>query len=355
LCFAQKNAYLCRTLQTCLSVLKIDIHSHIIPDHLPRFAEKFGYSGFIHLEHHRPGFARMMLGNTFFREIAENCWNPEIRLNDMERNKIDVQVICTIPVMFSYWAKGQDALQLSQFLNDHIAKVVQTYPKQFVGLGTVPLQDPQLAIAEAERCINELGFAGIQIGTHVNDWNLNDPELFPFFESCEKMGACLLVHPWDMIGKEVMQRYWLPWLVGMPAETSRAICSMIFGGIFERLPNLRVAFCHGGGAFPGSIGRIEHGFKCRPDLVAIDNPTNPRSYLGKFWIDSVVFDPAFFKYLLEIIGPDKIALGSDYPFPLGELETGHLIDSLNLPNDIKNKLYNGSALKWLNLPADKFW
>src|SRR3984885_2270303 len=132
-----------------------------------------------------------------------------------------------------------------------------------------------------------------------------------------------------MMGQDRMPQYWLPWLVGMPAETSLAICSMIFGGIFERLPKLRVAFAHGGGSFPATIGRIEHGFISRPDLVAVDNNVNPRQYLGKFYLDSLVHDKAMLKYIVDLIGADKIALGSDYPFPLGENIPGTLIESMD--------------------------
>ena len=174
--------------------------------------------------------------------------------------------------MFCYWARPEHTLQLARFLNDHIAEVVKKYPKRFIGLGTLPMQEPDLAVEELERCVNELGLAGVQIATHINHRNLNSPKLFPVFEACERLGASLFIHPWDMMGKDTMERYWLPWLVGMPAETSRAICSMIFGGVFERLPNLRVCFAHCGGSFAGTVGRIEHGFNCRPDLVAIDNP-----------------------------------------------------------------------------------
>src|ERR1043166_1332696 len=177
----------------------------------------------------------------FFREIEDNCWSAEKRMQECDHHHVDVQVLSTVPVMFSYWAKPQDCLELSVFLNDHIADIVKRFPKRFIGLGTIPLQDPALAIQELRRC-KEIGLVGVQIGSHVNDWNLNDPNLFPVFKACEELGMCVFVHPWDMMGQDKMQKYWLPWLVGMPAETSLAICSMIFGGVFERLPDLRVAF-----------------------------------------------------------------------------------------------------------------
>lgn len=332
----------------------IDIHTHIIPENLPDFKKIFGYGGFVSLEHHKPCCARMMIDDKFFREIEDNCWNAETRMKECDHHHVNVQVLSTIPVMFNYWAKPKDCLELSKFLNDHIAEVVHRYPKRFVGLGTIPMQDPELAIQELERCM-KIGLSGVQIGSHVvDDWNLGSISLFPIYEAAEKSGAAIFVHPWDMAGQERMQRYWLPWLVGMPTETSLAICSMIFGGVFERLPKLRVAFAHGGGSFPGTIGRIEHGFHSRPDLVAIHNDINPRKYLGKFFVDSLVHDAPMLEYVIKLFGANRVALGTDYPFPLGENEPGKLIREMNLSNEAKDFLLNGSALEWLGMDKKKF-
>lgn len=335
-------------------MFSIDIHTHILPEHIPNYKEKFGYGGFIHLDHHKPGCARMMKDDVFFREIECNCWDPKQRLKEYDEFQVHVQVLSTVPVMFSYWAKPKDALHLSMFLNDHIASIVQQYPKRFLGLGTVPMQAPDLAIEELHRCMS-IGLKGVQIGSHVNSWNLNAIELHPFYAEAEKLGAAIFVHPWDMMGQAEMPQYWLPWLVGMPAETSRAICSMIFGGIFEKYPKLRVAFAHGGGSFPLTLGRIEHGFEMRPDLCAVDNPHTPRQYLGKFYIDSLVHDPKALQYLIQLFGADKIALGSDYPFPLGELKPGQLIRSMDISEQQKAELLHKSALNWLNLDQNYFF
>lgn len=290
----------------------------------------------------------MMRGNQFFREIKDNCWDADVRIREYERFNTRVQVVCTIPVMFSYWAKPDDALDISRFLNDHIAGVVEKYPRNYIGLGTIPMQDPGLAIQELERC-KKLGLKGIQIGSNVNDDNLNEGRFFSVFEACESLNMAVLVHPWNMMGEKNMQRYWLPWLVGMPAETSRAICSMIFGGIFERLPQLRVNFAHAGGSFLTTLGRIQHGFDCRPDLVAIDNPVPPKNYLGKFWVDSATHDPMLLDYVVKLVGSKKITLGTDYPFPLGDLEIGRFIEEMALTEDQKSDIFHRSCLDWLGM------
>ncbi len=327
---------------------KIDMHTHILPEQLPNFADRFGYGDFIHLVHQRKGYANMMKGDVFFREITENCWNPDFRIHDYAQFQTDVQVVCTIPVMFSYWAKAKDTLALSEFLNDHIAEICTNYPKHYIGLGTIPMQDTDLAIKELERC-KALGMPGIQIGSNVNQLNLNEAQFLPIFEACEAMNMAVFVHPWEMMGEEHIKRYWLPWLVGMPAETARAVCSFIFGGIFEKFPKLRVNFAHAGGSFLPTLGRITHGYNCRPDLVAIDNARPPQDYLGHFWVDCVTHDATMLHYILNMVGEDKVTLGSDYPFPLGDLDIGAFIETMGLSENTKHKIYVQNTLDWLGM------
>ncbi|MEZ5428224.1 MAG: amidohydrolase family protein [Pyrinomonadaceae bacterium] len=335
-------------------MLKIDIHTHILPEHIPNWKDKFGYGGFITLEHHRTGCARMLKDDGhFFREIEDNCWSPEKRIEECDANSVDVQVLSTVPVMFSYWAEASDGAEVSKVLNDGIARIVEKYPRRFVGLGTVPLQNTDLAIKELERA-QKIGLKGVEIGSNVNQLNLGEARFFDFFAACAEIGMAVFVHPWEMMGQDEMKKYWLPWLVGMPGETSRAICSLIFSGTLEKLPDLRIAFAHGGGSFPATIGRIEHGFRVRPDLCAVDNDCNPRHYLGRFWLDSLVHDPSMLDYLVKLVGSERIALGTDYPFPLGELEPGSLIESMPFDDETMRHLLHGAALEWLNLDKEEF-
>lgn len=313
---------------------------------MPNWVQRFGYGEFIHLEH-RNCRACMMKGDKLFREVEANCFDEQVRIKEMDDTDVQIQVLSTIPVLFNYWAKPADGLETSRFFNDHIADTVSKAPDRFIGLGTVPLQDVELAINEMERCVKELGMPGLEIGSNINGENLSDKKFFPFYAAAEKLGCALFVHPWEMMGEQQMQRYWLPWLVGMPAETSRAICSFIFGGVFAAFPKLRVAFAHGGGSFPFTLGRIRHGFEVRPDLVAIDNNIDPANYLGHFWVDSLVHDPASFRFLLDLMGEQTICVGSDYPFPLGEAVPGQLINDVIADPVLREKIYSGNALKWL--------
>jgi len=334
---------------------KIDLHTHILPEKWPDLRERYGYGGWVRLEHHKPCCAQMWVDDTFFREVQDNCWSPGRRIKDCDETGVNVQVLSTVPVMFGYWAKPEHTHDLSQILNDHLAGVCREYPDRFTGLGTLPLQDTERSIKELERCVNELKRPGVQIGSHVNGTNLNDPSIVAVFEAAAELGAAVFVHPWDMLGKDRMKQYWMPWLVGMPAETALAICSVIFGGVLEKLPHLRIGFAHGGGAFPGTIGRIQHGCVVRPDLCAVDCTTSPRDQLGRFYLDSLVHDPDMLRHLIKLVGEHRIALGSDYPFPLGEHHPGAMIEQMtDLTDATKQRLLAGTALEFLGIDESRF-
>ena len=334
-------------------MLKIDIHTHILPKNWPNLKERYGYGGFVQLEH-CSGCSRMLIDGEHFRDVTKNCWDPHTRIEECEKYEVDVQVLSTVPVMFSYWAKPKDTADLSMILNDHIADLVTEFPKKFIGLGTLPMQDADLSIKELTRLKEIQGIAGVQIGSHINGWNLDDPRIFPILQAAQDLDLSVFVHPWQMLGSDRMNLYWLPWLVGMPAETALSICSLIFGGVFEKLPKLRIAFAHGGGAFPSIIGRLEHGYNVRPDIVATHNKHNPRDYIGKFYLDSLVHEPSVLQYMIDLFGADCIALGSDYPFPLGEENPGEMIKNMKLEKNIVSALYADTALKWLNLKRQDY-
>ena len=330
----------------------IDIHTHIIPPNLPDYTKIFNREGYVSLKKNK-NEAEMEVFGQNFRTIKCNCWDPVQKIKDYEAIEVSKQVLSPIPILFYYWAPKKEAEETSKFINDYIAKVVIDYPDYFYGLGTVPLQDIDSSIKEAERC-KKNGLIGLEIGSNVNGKNLSEPEFHDFFMAIEDMDMCLFVHPWQMMGMSNMKKYWLPWLVGMPAETSRAICSMIFSGVFEKFKNLRVAFAHGGGSFPFTIDRISHGYGSRPDLCAIDNPFDPKKYLGSFFVDSLVHSKEALNYLISVLGEKSLVVGSDYPFPLGEDKPGQVVyENSFLSTDIKEKILYKNARIWLGLDRNK--
>ena len=330
-------------------MFKIDIHTHILPENLNEITEIFSDPRFLILKPIDDVSAMLKKDGMEFRKVDCNCWNHKVRIEECDNNKINLQVLSTLPVLFSYWAQDDECLFLSKFLNDHIVQICREEPQRFIGLGTIPMQNTDMAISEMDRCINELKFPGIEIGSNINGKNLSSKKFQPIFEHAEKIGCSIFVHPWEMMGQKDIQKYWLPWLVGMPAETTRAICSIIFGGVMERYPNLKFAFAHGGGTFPFTIGRIDHGFNMRPDLCAMDNDKIPSSYLKHFYVDSLVHNEKVMSFLIDTMGADQIALGSDYPFPLGELQPGNMIEKMDLSDSVKQRLLAGTALEWMGL------
>ncbi len=333
---------------------KIDIHTHILPDNIPNWMDKWGYGDFIRIEKINPSCANMIQGDKFFRQVDANCWDPKARLEDMQPTGVDIQVLSTVPVLFNYWAKPEHGHETSRFFNDHIASICNEYAYKFIGLGTLPMQDTDLALKELRRCHDELELEGVEIGSNINGENLDSERFYPLWEALEDLNMAVFIHPWEMMGTSEITKYWMPWLVGMPAETTRAICSLIFGGVMEKFPKLRFAMAHGGGNIAFTMGRIKHGFDVRPDLVAIDNEVSPEKYLGKFWVDSLVHDQASLQMLHDSLGSDRICLGSDYPFPLGEHHPGDLVESMPWDKEVKSKILWNNAFDWLGLNDKEF-
>lgn len=329
----------------------VDVHSHFFPESWPDFDDRFGGAPWPRIEHTGPGKATIMHGDKPFRPIEAPCWDVAARLGDMDRDGVDMQVLCVPPVLFGYERPADQALEAAKIFNDAALGFAARGGGRLVALCQVPLQDIDESCRELSRAM-AAGHMGVQIGNHVGPANLDDAGILTFFQHCADEGAAVLVHPWDMMARERMAKYMMAWTVGMPAETHLAIVSMILSGAFERLPKtLRVCFAHGGGSFAFLLGRLENAWHNR-DVARgeIDHP--PSHYLDRFYVDSAVFDERALGLLLDVMSADRVMLGSDYPFPLGEQKVGALVRNAgNIDDDARAKILGGNALDWLGLDA----
>ena len=326
----------------------IDIHNHFFPSSWPDLAARYGTPNWPWIKHTEPGKAEIMVGDRFFRHIYSACWDPEVRLEEMDRDGVDVQVISVTPVLFAYERPVEHALDCAQLLNDAALELCSRGQGRLKSFCQVPLQDVDAASEELSRCMRA-GHLGVQIGNHVGNKNLDDAGIVTFLHHCADEGAAVLVHPWEMFGPERMPKYMMPWTVGMPAETQLSVVALILSGAFDRLPNtLRICFAHGGGSFAFLLGRLENAWHHHP-VARGDCQYAPSHYLNRFSTDSAVFDQRTLQFLVGTMGADQVVLGSDYPFPLGEERVGSLIRQSNLPQHTKAKLLSGNAARFLAL------
>lgn len=266
----------------------------------------------------------IMLDDRPFRPVDASLWDPARRVETLDAQGVALQVVCATPVMFGYAWPAEAAADWARRMNDHVLAYCAHAPSRLKALAQVPLQSREAACAEADRAM-AAGCIGVQIGNHVGDRDLDDEDLVQFLIHCAGAGIPVLVHPWDMMGGARMKRWMLPWLVAMPAETQLGMVSLILSGAMERIPtSLRICFAHGGGSFAWLLGRVDNAWRHR-DIVREDCPALPSSYARRFHVDSAVFDPGALRLLVDVMGVDRVMLGSDAPFPLGEQRIGSLV------------------------------
>jgi aminocarboxymuconate-semialdehyde decarboxylase len=328
-----------------------DIHTHFFPESWPDLAARFGTPDWPRIKHTGPGKAEITIGNRVFREITSACWDADVRLQEMDRDGIDHQIISATPVLFAYNREPQHALDCARLFNDAALELCARGKGRLRALCQVPLQDIDASCAELTRCMRA-GHLGVQIGNHVGDKNLDDPGILTFLNHCADQGAAVFVHPWDMMAAQRMSKYMTPWTVGMPAETQLSLVTLIVSGAFDRLPaSLRICFAHGGGSFAFLLGRLQNAWQ-QQELARGAAQFPPNHYLNRFYVDSAVFDEHALQFLVEIMGADCVLLGSDYPFPLGEERVGSLIRESQFPAELKSKLLGANAQTWLGLPNE---
>ena len=327
----------------------IDMHSHFFPREWEDLGKRFGGGDWPSMKHLGGGKAIVMLGDKEFRPVYSACWDADKRLEEMDRDGVDLQVMCSTPVLFAYARPVEQALYCAQTFNDAGLELAARGRGRLKTLCQVPLQDTDAACRELSRAMRS-GHLGVQIGNHVGDRDLDDEGIVTFLQHCAAEGAAVLVHPWDMMGGARTARWMMGWTVSMPAETQLSIVALILGGGFDRLPpNLRICFAHGGGSFAFLLGRLENAWHNR-DIARGKSKHPPSHYLDRFCVDSAVFDPRALRLLVDVMGEDRVMLGSDYPFPLGELRVGKLVrDMQGLSDNARGKLLAGNACRFLGL------
>ena len=329
--------------------MRIDVHTHVVPPRWDDWAARFGGGKWPRLVVNDACHATIMTGDQFFRDIDDRSWDPARRLEDMDRLGIDVQALSPPPVMFCYWAEAKAGQAFARRQNENVAAIVGRHAGRFVGMATVPLQDPALAIAELRHAHERLALSAVEIGTCPGGRDLDDPALFDFFAACRDLGMAVFVHPaTPLVGQERLTKYYFPLIVGNPLETALAISKLIFGAVLERLPDLRICFAHGGGAFPLTLARLDHGWKVRPEgPAAIPRP--PRDYARRIYVDSLTLSAENLRFLVDVLGPERIVIGSDYPFDMGEDDPAGFVAGAGLAAGVRAGIERANAERFLGL------
>lgn len=330
----------------------IDVHSHYVPLGWPDLAEATGTPGphpWLRVDSETE--AMMMIGSSEFRPITDDAWNADVRLAQMDADGVDHQVLSPTPVFFAYGEDPRTAAQVARIFNDLALDIAAEGEGRLIPFCQVPLQDTSLAIAELDRCL-DAGHRGVEIGNHVGDRDLDDRGIEEFLAHAASRDVPVFVHPWDMPESPRLNRWMARWLVGMPAETHLSIISLILGGSFDRLPtDLKLCFAHSGGSFAYWLGRFENAWYRRPDLIATSEHP-PSHYVDRFSVDSVVFQEASLRLLVDVMGAERVMLGSDYPYPLGESPAGELVRRASFLTDQQRvHILGGNAASFLGCAA----
>lgn len=307
------------------------------------------------IEEERIGRVRLQYGSDLTREVNRRQLanlrpkmdSLEERLKDMDAMGVDIQAVAVSVYQYYYWADPEVGAKVTRLINEELAEQTSRFPDRFAPLGTVPLQDTEAAVAELRYCVDELGFRGLEINSHVEGSEIADSRLDPFWAEVEKLGAVVVVHTNGHPAKERLQSHNFVNLLGHAFEATLAIAHLIFNGVMERHPNLKIVVVHGGGYLPAYAGRIDHAWRAREDVrEGVPNP--PGSYLRRFFFDTMVFEPDQLEFLIDKYGADHVLLGTDYPYDMGEEDPLGLIGRVEgLSQDQIDLIAGGNAARLL--------
>lgn len=329
--------------------------SHVIDIHCHR--ECGPAAARVKPEADRLGRAPLQFGNEMTREVNRRqletlrpkMESVERRLADMDAMGVDIQVMSVSPYHLFFWAQGDLGIGAFHMINDDLAAVVEAHPDRFVGLGAVPLQDMSAAVAELRRCVDELGFGGVEISTHVEGEEVSSARLEPFWETAEELEAVVFIHPTGFTHPDRFTEHYFFNTIGHPLEETISVGRLIFDGVMERHPELKVVLAHGGGYLPMYAGRFDHAYQARAD-VRHGLPRPPSEYLSMFYFDTMVFEPDQLAFLASRYGADHLLLGTDYPYDMGETDPLGLIGKVEgLTPDEVGMVTGGNAARLLGL------
>jgi aminocarboxymuconate-semialdehyde decarboxylase len=295
--------------------MNIDFHCHFLPANFPDLVRDIAHMYNPQVSDGPRGSQQITIASHYVAPHTVELYDLDEKLLAMDRTEIDIQVLSVPPYAFFNWADPQVAIKMAKTLNEALSNAVQDEPKRFVGLASVPLQDPAAAVEELERAVTQLGMKGVAIGASVYGRPLSSPDLHPFFQKVQELGVPAFLHPTNTPMTDYMPDFYLSNLIGYPTETALAAAHLMFGGVLETFPNLNICLAHGGGTFPVLLGRIRHGARVRPEVRG--TTTNaPLELAKRFYYDSLTHSGRTLHYLVEMVGCDRIMLGSDYPFDM---------------------------------------
>jgi aminocarboxymuconate-semialdehyde decarboxylase len=335
--------------------LRVDIHCHYLN---PKAAEKAAPLNPAQYEM-QIKFANQLTRETNLKQMkdrAPRLTGIELRLKEMDKAGIDVQAVSPAPPQMFHWAEPGMGQELARMVNDRLAEIVSQHPDRFVALGSVPLQDAGLAVQELEYLIKKLGMRGVEIGGSVNGKNLTDPSLGleKFFAKAEELGALIFIHPGGYSNAERLTEHYFNNVIGNPLETTVAASYLIFDGVIDRHPKLKVVLPHGGGFLAHYWARMDHAWKAREDC-RVNIKRKPSSYLEKMYFDTITFSPDMLRQLIDRFGADHVLLGTDYPFDMGvEDPVGFISKVPRISALEKQKIEGQNACKLLNIDYNKF-
>ncbi|MCK9283837.1 MAG: amidohydrolase [Rhodocyclaceae bacterium] len=332
-------------------LLGIDVHTHVVPENFPAYAGRKAGVPWPSMVPAHSCHRHVMIGGGIFRTVSDKCWDGGGRIVDMEALGIERQVLSPMPELLSYWLDVDDAAVLMRHINEQIATMVAAHPHRFSGLGGVPLQGIDQAIAELDHLCNTLGLSGVEIGTNINGIPIGEAQFEPFFAAAETMGAAIFVHPLRPCGMDrLVGPAALEQVLAFPCETGLAAASLITGGTLARHPRLRIALSHGGGSFSALAARLEHAWNVFPNLRT-NIPAAPLELARSFYFDNLVYNPSVLRHQIEMFGIRQTMIGSDYPFVIQETAPMAKIRDLGFDPPAEALLLRENALRWLGLGA----